>query len=566
MTRKELRDVLDEAAGDPPRVDLAEAAWARGVGMRRRRRAVFAGGGTLLAAAAVVGAMVISGGIAPDEDMAPAVPTSSPGPTETEQTPTEQTQEDPGPVSTESAVTFMFHRAGTNPTIETSSMQSLDSIAVPSQANLTGTTWDLVPIGNAAEASDFLDLTFGDEDTIGVEAPTTLNFRDRGGDTLLSMATGCAGPSFQEDLELGADGHFAGQPAVSLAIGCDGPDSGGFWGPALERGGWLHQPHEDVLLLSVLPDGLTIDAPTTDGPTSDGPTTDGPGTEVPTTDGPTTEEPTTEDPGDSAPAGPAASIGGGHGVVVPDGWTAVPLMRDSDTMAGTTCLLAAGETELLYPSCSAGVEIRTGVDPEASTPGGSWWDPGDPEDLAPPEYCYAAHLDYANAFDNEATFEEPETGTATVGGHDAEWFRWPASCADGQEFVAEAWRITDLGIELRSKDGSQDVEPLVQAVVLDRDVPTESQVEVMVSEPVGDVLTGELQEWAGRYEGTGEQVTYEITEDTRCLVTTSDGEPGTDMELGACTELQDDPDQYPVFRLIVTADDEVVSAHVVSGF
>lgn len=270
MTRKELRDVLDEAAGDPPRVDLAEAAWARGVGMRRRRRAVFAGGGTLLAAAAVVGAMVISGGIAPDEDMAPAVPTSSPGPTETEQTPTEQTQEDPGPVSTESAVTFMFHRAGTNPTIETSSMQSLDSIAVPSQANLTGTTWDLVPIGNAAEASDFLDLTFGDEDTIGVEAPTTLNFRDRGGDTLLSMATGCAGPSFQEDLELGADGHFAGQPAVSLAIGCDGPDSGGFWGPALERGGWLHQPHEDVLLLSVIaPEDAAPDPDPDPAPTAD---------------------------------------------------------------------------------------------------------------------------------------------------------------------------------------------------------------------------------------------------------------------------------------------------------
>lgn len=51
MKSKRLFEVLDDAVGDAPRVDLAEAAWARGVGMRRRRRVAFAAGGALLAAA-----------------------------------------------------------------------------------------------------------------------------------------------------------------------------------------------------------------------------------------------------------------------------------------------------------------------------------------------------------------------------------------------------------------------------------------------------------------------------------------------------------------------------------
>ncbi|QDO86990.1 hypothetical protein FNH13_00545 [Ornithinimicrobium ciconiae] len=88
MTRKNLHEVLDQAVGQTPRVDLAEGAWARGVGMRRRRRAAFAGGGAVLAATAVAGALAISGGLAPDEDMAPAVPTGS-SPTQGEPSPTD---------------------------------------------------------------------------------------------------------------------------------------------------------------------------------------------------------------------------------------------------------------------------------------------------------------------------------------------------------------------------------------------------------------------------------------------------------------------------------------------
>lgn len=40
-----------------------------------------------------------------------------------------------------------------------------------------------------------------------------------------------------------------------------------------------------------------------------------------------------------------------------------------------------------------------------------------------------------------------------------------------------------------------------------------------VTEPVGDTISGELQEWNGVYQGTGEQVSYHVTDATRCLIT-----------------------------------------------
>ncbi|MCK0112946.1 hypothetical protein MWU75_12425 [Ornithinimicrobium sp. F0845] len=102
MTRTDLHEVLDQAVGQTPRVDLAEAAWARGLGMRRRRRAAFAGGGAVLAAAAVAGALTISGGLTPDEDVAPAVPTES-SPTQTDPSPTDGAELTGTPVPTGSA-------------------------------------------------------------------------------------------------------------------------------------------------------------------------------------------------------------------------------------------------------------------------------------------------------------------------------------------------------------------------------------------------------------------------------------------------------------------------------
>ncbi|WP_256838986.1 hypothetical protein [Ornithinimicrobium faecis] len=740
MTRKELYNVLDDAVGNMPRVDLAEAAWAQGVGMRRRRRAAFAGGGTVLAAAAVVGALVISGGIAPDEDVAPAVPTSTPGPTQVE----------PGPVAMESAVTFMFHREGTHTDLETSSLHSLADQEVPAVDQLTGSSWELQPMLYAPGAEDFIDIAFAGPDDAGVTEPTTLSFMEaEDGDTLLSMSIDeCGGATFQEDLVLAEDGRFAGQPAGTDDQGClDGVQAAeDFWMEALPAGGWLHQPHEDVLLLSVIvPEGAAPTQETTEEPTGEttedptGETTADPtgGPEVPGAyatrtfvllregseadtdelagiaalpslddvnvasqdqlvgtawtlhtdpelstasdaepgepvigDGGTIEAdvPTrvsfaddaagtvlsvelscgpvrlqddlgldaggwfpgqstwalyedcpevenraasfwmtflktggwlhqpsedvllltvvipenmgsdserdpapeqTEDPGTNPPPAGTVSIGGGYAITLPDGWTDIALTRhsDSDPLVDSTCLLPEGESELFNPFrwCTVGAEIRVGVDPEAASVDGGWWDPGVSNST---EECYVVRQGYGHP-DNEVTFApDPETGSTTVSGHPVEWSRWSASCADGQEFTAEVWRVTDLGIELRSLDGSQDLEPLVQTLLLSGDVTAGTQVVMEVTEPIGANLAGELVTMGARstWNGTGEFVTYEVTADTRCLVTKPGGERGADLQLGEFADLEAELPGYPYLIVIINPDGEAVSVRPIAGF
>lgn len=721
MSRTDLYRVLDDAVADTPRVDLAEAAWAQGVGMRRRRRVAFAGGGTVLAAAAVVGALVISGGLAPDGDVAPAVPTSSPGPTDAE-----PTSPEPAPVDDiAGAHTFLFERDGTRMQIETTTLGvSLDEQPVPTDEDLVGTSWNLVSdFEVVAGAEEFIHYTIADASTVGVDVPTSLTFRDRAGDTLLGMGTGCAGPGFQEDLDLDADGHFAGQPAAMLAVGCDGPASEGFWGPALERGGWLHQPSEDVLLLSVIvpedaaptqeqtedadPTRERTEAPTGELPAeladahtgvflradSDAgfdpwqvpPLTD---QEVPlvedlaatswelmpydapwSAEGPNensgitmlegedfeslvptqlrfgdaaegtplavnladcgdatlpegleldaggrfaAQTPVTEDvscdatvqraedfwmsllaeggwlhqpsadvlllsvvapegllpevppaPEAPDPTQGVAALGIGDGL--PDGWSNVVLNVDLERQATTSCLLPKGESTLFGSDwCTAGVEVRTGIDSQAADASG-WWDPADPSESAPPEQCYVTRQDYG-APDNAVTFASPEAGSATIADQPVEWLRWHATCAEGQEFTAEAWRVTDLGIQLRSTDGSQEVEPLVRALLEDGGPSTIGLAAIEVTEPIGDTLTGELQVWEGAYLGTGEQVTFTITDDTQCLVTRPGGELGVDLEMGSCADLMLDLEESPIAQVIVTPDGEVLTVRVPSTF
>lgn len=729
MSRTDLYRVLDDAVGDTPRVDLAEAAWAQGVGMRRRRRVAFAGGGTVLAAAAVVGALVISGGLAPDGDVAPAVPTSSPGPTDAE-----PTSPEPAPVDDiAGAHTFLFERDGTRMQIETTTLGvSLDEQPVPTDEDLVGTSWNLVSdFEVVAGAEEFIHYTIADASTVGVDAPTSLTFRDRAGDTLLGMGTGCAGPGFQEDLDLDAEGHFAGQPADMLAVGCDGPDSGGFWADALQGGGWLHQPSEDVLLLSVIvpedaaptqertedadPTQERTEAPTVDQPADlaqartlafrrpgtdaafdvaaapplteqevpsleeisgiawelipidqpwydEGPHeangihilesedfgTNEDGVQSPAVatelhleagtqgallsidlagcggsnytepmaiegDGRFAGQPPVASDGECdqpvqvaqdlwmnllpqggwlhqpssdvlllsivapegllpevppAPEAPdptqgVAALGIGDGL--PDGWSNVVLNVDLERQATTSCLLPEGESTLFGSDwCTAGVEVRTGIDSQAADASG-WWDPADPSEFAPPEQCYVTRQDYG-APDNAVTFASPEVGSATIADQPVEWLRWHATCAEGQEFTAEAWRVTDLGIQLRSTDGSQEVEPLVRALLEDGGPSTIGLAAIEVTEPIGDTLTGELQVWEGAYLGTGEQVTFTITDDTQCLITRPGGELGVDLEMGSCADLMLDLEESPIAQVIVTPDGEVLTVRVPSTF
>lgn len=213
-----------------------------------------------------------------------------------------------------------------------------------------------------------------------------------------------------------------------------------------------------------------------------------------------------------------------------------------------------------------GVEVTTGIDALAVDQGLGWWEPAVPPEGFSPDACYVARQDYG-APENAVTFaSDPKTGSTTIAGHPVEWFRWSATCAEGQEFVAEAWRVTDLGIQLRSMDGSQEVEPLVRALLEDGEAVTIGQVDVEVTEPIGDLLTGELQAWDGVHVGTGEQVSFTITDDTRCLVTKPGGVLGADLQLGSCADLMVDLEDYPIARVIVTPDGDVLTVQVPAMF
>lgn len=548
MTRKELRQVLDDAVGHPPRVDLAEAAWAQGLGMRRRRRVVLIGGGTLLAAAAVVGAVAISGGLPLDEDVAPAVPTQTPEPTQVETVP----MEDLG-----AARTFVLTREGVDPDPDEiaalADLPALDEAGVPMFDDLTGTSWELdtrmrVDDLSGETATTHGGLRFGDERTIGADVPTTLSFAEAAdGDTLLSLGIDdCGGATFQDELVLEANGRFAGQDMATDDIGCSDAvqTAEDFWMLTLPQGGWLHQPAEDILLLSVV---LPEDAEPDPVPTDDSEQTDAP----------------------SVPEG-TVSIGEGLGVTPPQGWTSLPLVRgreDSEPSVDLTCLLPPGETRVFDGQCPTGIEVRVGIEhlAEEANPT-TWWDPGNPDPSDPPDSCYAAPVDY-DAPENPVTFDaDPENGSTTVNGHTVEWSRWSATCAEGQEFTAESWRFIELGIELRSADGSQDLESLAETLVLSDTIGGHRGTVLIVSD-LGDTLTGELTEdWPGRWPGTGEQATMPLTEDTVCLVTRPGGYPGADHQIGSCQALAEELEDRALAQVILTPGDEVALIYQPRGF
>lgn len=77
---EDLRNALDRAAGGEPRLDLTEAAWAKGRTVRRRRHVAQAVGG-VAATMALVGAFAIGGGVlnSPQGFDGPASPTLDDG-------------------------------------------------------------------------------------------------------------------------------------------------------------------------------------------------------------------------------------------------------------------------------------------------------------------------------------------------------------------------------------------------------------------------------------------------------------------------------------------------------
>lgn len=519
MTAKDIHDALDRAVGKTEGIDMALRTWTQGRRMRRRRHAAYTGGGTVLAAAAIVGAIALGGGLDTSADLVPATPTQ------------EVTQEDQGVRDSTGAPTFVFQREGVPLEAETSDFLSLDDAEVPTTESLTGTSWELVsPLGFAGgEPPEGMEITVGDGQTIGAEVPTTLTFVETEQETKLSMLMGdCGRATFPGDLVIAGDGRFDGQTPAKNDQGCPSEtrQAMDYWMGVLPAGGWVHLANDDVLLLTVQPSVQ------------------------------------------GAPEG-AVSIGSGFGMALPEGWSYLPRSAGENAR---TCLLPDGEASLVVPDCARGVEARTGLSDTADTPEGNWWDPtADTEGLWFPEQCYGdpeGYLGWTEWRDNPVTFDpDPDTGETTVGGHPVAWSRWAATCADGQEFTAEAWRVTDLGIEVRAFDSTDhDLEALTQSLVLDDEVPPFTQQVVQVSEPVGDAVVGELQEWApGSWQGTGEQVSLPISGATWCLATWEDGQMGLDLERADCAALESDTDEYSVVNVMVSADGEVILVHVMSG-
>lgn len=528
MTTKDIHEVLDRAVGETDRIDLTEAAWAQGRAMRRRRRGAYAAGATALAAAGIVGVLTLSGVLGSIPDPAPAIPTPLPSPT----------QEEPPVPDAGDAQSFVFQREGAQPVPD---LRHVGDGDVPDAGELTGSTWQLLGstesslVGEPAGGG----ITFiNDEDVIGVDVPTDLSFLDTPQGTLLSMSMGaCGGATFQDDLLIGPDGRFAGQNPATDDVGCstDVQQSEDFWMEALAGGGWVHLATPDTLLLSV----SVPDPPEASG-------------ESPL------DEPT------AIPTG-TVSMGEGHGLTVPAGWTYLPLYGG---YAQSSCVLPEGETALHFPWCLTGIEIRVGAQ-DARVENSDWWDPTDPGD-GPPEECYADPQGYDGWSwrDNAVTFEpDPLMGQATVGDHPVEWLRWKATCADSQAFTAESWRILDLGIEVLSRDsGDHDLEAVVQSLVLDQEVPAITEHTVEVSEPIGESVVGELQEWApGHYQGTGEQVSFPITAASWCLATQPDRWLGRDLERTDCTNLAANTAEVPIVVVITDADGMVLTVHVLDG-
>ena len=109
------------------------------------------------------------------------------------------------------------------------------------------------------------------------------------------------------------------------------------------------------------------------------------------------------------------------------------------------------------------------------------------------------------------------------------------------------------------------MQAIVDALVVDWTVEPARQVIVRAAEPIGDTVTGEVQEWNGTWLDTGEQVAYAVTDDTQCLVNIPDQQPGVDVEIGDCADLEVDTDSYPYLSVVVSPEGEALTVMHVSG-
>jgi len=213
--------------------------------------------------------------------------------------------------------------------------------------------------------------------------------------------------------------------------------------------------------------------------------------------------------------------------------------------------------------CDHGVEVRTGVQ-DARYDEHGWWDPTDTEGRLA-ESCYADPA-AVDPWANPVTFTDPETGEGTAAGQAYAWFRWSATCQDGQSFTAEAWRFPGLGIELRSVTGEHELAPFAETLVPEAEVPGFAEHMITVTEPIGPAVVGEYLDWApGGPVGNGETVEFALSEETICLVTVPGAGTGEVLQVGSCDALEDGRGDAPFLNVVVDGEGAVLSVRVNSG-
>ena len=128
-------------------------------------------------------------------------------------------------------------------------------LQVADAEDLSGTSWGLT------------DQVWGSDQSateiVGSDAETVFSFGGAAGRGWGFGADDCGGGWFQEDLQLTADGSFAGGDLATRDVGCPDPaqTAEDFWIDVLVHGGTLHTLDHDWLLLSVDTEQAGVEQP-----------------------------------------------------------------------------------------------------------------------------------------------------------------------------------------------------------------------------------------------------------------------------------------------------------------
>lgn len=538
FSEDDLRELLEICAvSEPGRLPEADEVW-RSAGRIRRRRQAGAVVGGMAAAAVLFGALSVSQLLGPDDARETLA-----DPTRTEQSTT------PVVALPGDRTTYVLVRDGSGAVVDRSV-----PLTTLSADQLAGTRWVLQDRTWAGGPVDE-QLTGGAD--VGVSLDQTA-----GGTSGLDLTVELGACSVTETLTLADHGTFLGS-APGQEGDCEGEQARArdAWTALLGQGGELLDAGQDVLLISLAPlgdDTVATTAPpdpaqeTAVAPTSPSGTAPGTdeatgqdtGTAAPsagptTTDdptgpsggdpaGPSPEEPAEPTPGEPGLLPPVAAaplwpggfpVGGGAGVDLPSWWTA-----SSQGVGGSPSVVYLDPADT---SAESRVEVRHDA-------GGTW--ASDPTDIDGTPFFVDLQTggivcDLPGGPTIEPFEQEPETGTGTVDGRQATWWRWDVvACGGTVRMTPEAWHVPGSALLVRGTDGGK-VTQVLDALHLDAGLAgpaVSSLVDATAAGPGGLVGTERLA------SGPGEPRVWTYVDAARCTVPGIDPFSATEV---SCADL-----------------------------